>query len=186
MSAAACGRDNHPMKILHLFVALAALAILAGCGAGSSEGSSSFGRPIKATVAYVVDGDTLRVRRPSDELDYVRLVGIDAPEEGPPSECGAEGATSSLQVLAPEGATVLLRPDSVADARDRYGRILAHAFVGGRQLEVAQLRRGWVEVYRFQGQRFDGLARFDRAESAASRADRGVWAECGGDFHSSR
>jgi len=186
VSAAACGRDNQPMKILHLFVVLAALAILAGCSARSSEGSSSSGRPIKATVAYVVDGDTLRIRLASEELEYVRLVGIDTPEEGPPTECGADGASSSLQLLAPEGATVMLRPDFVADARDRYGRILAHAFIGGRQLEVAQLRRGWAEVYRFEGQRFDGLARFDRAESAARRADRGVWSECGGDFHSDR
>jgi len=89
-----------------------------------------------------------------------------------------------MHALAPDGASVVLRGDSVADAKDRYGRILAHAFIAGHQLELAQLRRGWAEVYRFEGQRFDGLARFDRAQAQARRAGRGVWSACGGDFHS--
>ena len=75
----------------------------------------------------------------------MRLVGIDTPEDvrpGYPTEWGAQAAAASMERLAPEGAAVTLRPDSVADPEDRYGRILAHAFVGGRQLEVAQLRRG--------------------------------------------
>ena len=87
--------------------------------------------------------------------------------------------------LAPEGAFVGLRLDSFADEYDRYGRLLAHAFVNGRQLELAQLQRGWAEVYRFEGQRFDGLARFRVAQAEARRAGRGVWTLCGGDFHSS-
>jgi micrococcal nuclease len=140
-------------------------------------------------VDYAVDGDTLRVELADGELVYVRLVGIDTPEDvepGTPVECGARSAAASMRALAPEGAEVLLRPDSVADEYDRYGRLLAHAFVGRRQLELVQLRRGWAEVYRFDDQRFDGLARFDAVQSSARRADRGVWGRCGGDFHSSR
>jgi micrococcal nuclease len=120
---------------------------------------------------------------------YVRLVGIDTPEDvrpGTPVECGARAAADSMDRLAPDGARVLLRADSVADEHDRYGRLLAHAFVSSRQLEIAQLRRGWAEVYRFEGQRFDGLPRFERAEASARRAGRGAWTSCGGDFHSSR
>jgi endonuclease YncB( thermonuclease family) len=89
-----------------------------------------------------------------------------------------------MRQLAPAGATVLLRPDSVAASRDRYGRILAHAFIKGRQLELAQLRRGWAYVYRYQGQRFDGLPRFEVAERHARQSGLGVWGRCGGDFHS--
>lgn len=186
MSAVAPGRDNRlAMKTALTYLLLATVAIVVGCGSDSSSGSSA-ALPTRAEIAYVVDGDTLRVRLADGELEYVRLVGIDTPEEGPPPECGAGGASSSLAALAPEGAAVTLRSDSVAEDRDRYGRILAHAFVAGRQLELAQLRRGWAEVFRFEDQRFDGLARFERAEVAARRADRGVWARCGGDFHSSR
>jgi endonuclease YncB( thermonuclease family) len=88
--------------------------------------------------------------------------------------------------LAPEGAEVTLRYDSVADHEDVYGRILAHAFVDGRQLELAQLRRGWAYVYRYDDQHFDGLARFDAVREQARSQDRGIWGSCGGDFHSAK
>jgi micrococcal nuclease len=142
-----------------------------------------------ATIAYAVDGDTLRVREPDGELSYVRLVGIDTPEDvkpGYPSECGSRAAAASMDRLAPEGAEVTLRYDSVADHEDVYGRILAHAFVDGRQLELVQLRRGWAYVYRYDDQRFDGLARFDAVQDQARSQGRGVWGSCGGDFHSAK
>jgi micrococcal nuclease len=135
----------------------------------------------RAEVAYAVDGDTLRVRLSSGQLAYVRLVGIDTPEDvrpGYPTECGSEEAAVSMQSLAPEGAVAILRGDSVADSEDRYGRILAHAFIGARQLEIAQLRRGWAKVYRYGGRRFDGLKRFEAAERSAKHAGRGVWGQC--------
>jgi endonuclease YncB( thermonuclease family) len=91
-----------------------------------------------------------------------------------------------MHALAPKGASVVLRGDSVADAEDRYGRMLAHAFVAGRRLELVRLRRVGAEVYRFQGQRFDGLARFERAQDQARHARRGVGSACGGDFHRGR
>jgi endonuclease YncB( thermonuclease family) len=142
-----------------------------------------------ARIEYAVDGDTLRVELGHGSRPYVRLVGIDTPEDvqrGAPVECGSRAAATSLRRLAPEGAEVVLRPDSVADEYDHYGRLLAHAFVGGRQLEVLQLRRGWAEVYRYHRQRFDGLARFRAAEASAHHARLGVWGRCGGDFHSGR
>jgi endonuclease YncB( thermonuclease family) len=140
-------------------------------------------------IDYAVDGDTLRVELADGELVYVRLVGIDTPEDvepGTPVECGSKAAAASMRGLAPEGAEVLLRPDSVADEYDRYGRLLAHAFIGGLQLEVIQLRRGWAEVYRYDGQRFDGRTIFDAAQASARHADRGIWGRCGGGFHPNR
>ncbi len=172
-------------------LAVICLALAACCGCGTAGATNDGGHQAErvAVIAYAVDGDTLRVELPSGELAYVRLVGIDTPEDvkpGAPVECGAKAAAASMRALAKEGASVVLRSDSVADAEDRYGRLLAHAFIGGRQLELAQLRRGWAEVYRFEGQRFDGLARFERAQKQARRAGRGVWSACDGDFHSAR
>jgi micrococcal nuclease len=177
------------VKAATVLITCSVLALVSGCGLDGRVLQTSARTPQRATVDYVVDGDTLHVRLPSGHLAYVRLVGIDTPEDvrpGTPTECGSEEAAASMSALAPAGAGVVLRDDSVADAEDRYGRILAHAFIGGRQLELAQLRRGWAEVYRFEGQRFDGLARFERAQEQARRAGRGVWSACGGDFHSSR
>jgi micrococcal nuclease len=169
-------------------LALAAVALSAtGCAAAAAPEVPETSWASRATVAYAVDGDTLRVTLPSGELAYVRLVGIDTPEDvrpGYPTECGARAAAAWMDRLAPEGAVVVLRPDSVADSEDRYGRLLAHAFIAGRQLEIAQLRRGLAYVYRYDDQRFDGLPRFEAAQRSARRAGRGNWGRCGGDFHS--
>jgi micrococcal nuclease len=180
------------VKSITIMATVVVLAIGCGACATSSPGSASVDRRpatlMSARIAYVVDGDTLRVRL-DGKLTYVRLVGIDTPEDlrpDTPVECGAEQAATSMRQLAPEGARVVLRTDSVADTHDRYGRLLAHAFIADRQLEVVQLRRGWAEVYRFDNQHFDGLSRFDQAMSSARRAERGVWSACAGDFHSSR
>lgn len=172
-----------------MIVVLSLAVAASGCTAWAARevASKSTGATTRATVAYAVDGDTLRVRLPSGELAYVRLVGIDTPEDvrpGYPTECGSEEAAASMERLAPEGAAVTLKPDSVADSEDRYGRILAHAFIAGRQLEIAQLRRGWAEIYRYENQRFDGLRRFEAARRSARDSSRGVWGHCGGDFHS--
>jgi micrococcal nuclease len=170
------------------------LCALLGCGGQAVGGGSVDGlrraAEQRATIDYAVDGDTLRVRLSTGDLAYVRLVGIDTPEDvrpGTPVECGAIAAAASMRQLATEGAAAILKGDSVADTVDRYGRTLAHAFIGRRQLELAQLRRGWAEVYRFGGQRFDGLSRFESSQDSARRARRGVWGPpCGGNFHSSR
>lgn len=171
-----------------LAVVLVALAA-AGCAAPgeASQGATASAGPIAANVVRDVDGDTILVRLPDGSERYVRLVGIDTPEDVKPdypTECGARAAARSMAALAPQGAPVSLRYDSVADHEDVYGRILAHAFIGRRQLELAQLRRGWAYVYRYDDQHFDGLSRFYAAEDAAEAADRGVWGDCNGDFHS--
>jgi micrococcal nuclease len=138
-----------------------------------------------ATIDYAVDGDTLRIEEADGELEYVRLIGIDTPEDvkpGYPTECGAKAAARSMDALAPEGGTVRLVYDG--ELQDGYGRILAHAYVDGRQLELAQLRRGWAYVYRYDGRTFAGLSRYHDAASKARSESRGVWGRCGGDFHS--
>jgi micrococcal nuclease len=166
-------------------LALAAMAL----PAASTSAHRAAPRSFTATIDYAVDGDTLRIREPDGELAYVRLVGIDTPEDvkpGYPSECGSKAAARSMEALAPEGASVTLRYDSVADHEDVYGRILAHAFIDHRQLELVQLRRGWAYVYRYDDQRFDGLSRFYSAQDQARSQGRGVWGSCGGDFHSAQ
>jgi micrococcal nuclease len=176
------------MKVRSAIAAVVVAASATGCTATGTPGipAAAAGSPTRGTVAYAVDGDTLRVHLSTGELTYVRLVGIDTPEDvrpGYPTECGAGAAAASMERLAPEGAAVTLKPDSAAESEDRYGRILAHAFIAGRQLEIAQLRRGWAEVYRYEGQNFDGLRRFEVAQRSARRASRGVWGQCSGDFH---
>jgi endonuclease YncB( thermonuclease family) len=179
-----------PARPIVMAIALAIAITTGGCSASvRSTGAESLRlmSASQAEVDYVVDGDTLSIRQAAGSLAYVRLVGIDTPEEvrhDYPTECGAEEAARSMQRLAPDGAVAVLRRDSVADATDSYGRVLAHVVVNGRQLEIAQLRRGWAYVYRYDDQHFDGLSRFERAERNAREARLGVWGRCNGDFHS--
>ncbi|MHA6492204.1 thermonuclease family protein [Pseudomonas borbori] len=92
-------------------------------------------------VQRVVDGDTLRLV----DGRSVRLIGVNAPElgrKGRPAEPYAEAARQRLQTLvaASDGHVGL---QVGLEARDRYGRVLAHAYDSqGGNLEAQLLAEG--------------------------------------------
>lgn len=73
-----------------------------------------------------IDGDTLVCNR-----QKVRLVNVDAAELGRP---GGAQAKRRLQGLV-RGRIVVLKPYG----KDRYGRLLAEAYVDGRRIEQADI-----------------------------------------------
>ena len=80
-----------------------------------------------ATVAYVVDGDTLDLASGA----RVRLLQIDTPEVGT-GECYSRAAARDLRRLLPVGARVGLEADERLDRVDRYGRLLRYVRARGR------------------------------------------------------
>jgi micrococcal nuclease len=143
----------------------------------------------RARVTEVIDGDTVRVKslEATRRSSYaVRLIGIDTPETkrpGTPVECGGPEASANLERIA-EGRRVRLRTDPSQDTFDRYDRLLAYAKLRrGPDLALAQLRRGWAEVYAYGGRPFRRVRAFRRTERSARRAGRSVWGECDGNFH---
>jgi len=85
----------------------------------------------QATVERVVDGDTLLLRGNDGKRDYVRLIGIDAPEsvaEDESRNC-EEGriASEHLKSMLSSGQTIWLQKD-VSDT-DRYGRLLRYVWI---------------------------------------------------------
>jgi hypothetical protein len=104
---------------------------------------------VAATIAGVVDGDTVRTRGHAGTL---QLAGVDAPEG---LECGAAEATGALARLLPPGARVKLARGAV------YRR--------GRLVNAALVRSGYV---RARG------SRFTAAERDARRRGRGIWTAC--------
>lgn len=118
------------------------------------------GRPIRAgeelkdheaTVAYVIDGDTVVVKTADGAEETVRLLGIDAPEikhkDDPESkdECGGQEAKAALEEFLPQGTPVrvqvendlsdkemakwdsrYIQPVAYPDRIDKYGRTLAY------------------------------------------------------------
>jgi micrococcal nuclease len=129
-------------------------------------------RQTPGTVAWVTDGDTLRLAAG----ERVRLLQIDAPESG--EECYAGRATAELERLAPRGARVTLETDPALDERDRYGRLLRYVHVGRTNVIVQLVRRGAAAPYFYGGDRGRYAARLLAAVADARRARRGMWGAC--------
>lgn len=95
----------------------------------------------RVKVATVIDGDTLRLA----DGRNVRLIGVNAPEvgrKGRSAEPFADAARQRLQALVKaSGGRLDLRLGQ--QARDHYGRLLAHAFNDrGENLEAVLLAEG--------------------------------------------
>ncbi len=146
------------------------------------------GRRIKARVLHAVDGDTLEVRiRATGATVDVRLIGVDTPETHRPDtpiECGGPKASRSMHGLAGRHRVTLLT-DPSQDRFDRFGRLLAYAIRGRRDLNRAQVRRGWAKVYVYRGVPFRRVRAYRHAATKARAEHRGVWRLCKGDFHDS-
>lgn len=95
---------------------------------------------LEVKVSRVVDGDTLQLQ----DATRVRLIGLDTPEigrDGKPSQPWAQAAKRRLQSLVDGGEQFYLLPGE--QARDRYGRLLAHAFdAQGDNIEARLLQEG--------------------------------------------
>jgi micrococcal nuclease len=90
-----------------------------------------------------------------------------------------------MEALAPAGTHVRLETDPTQDRIDRYGRLLAYLWLpDGRLAETEQLEAGWATTYVYEGNPVELFSKLAAAAREAQRAHRGVWAECGGDFHS--
>src|SRR5215207_1630552 len=135
----------------------------------SSRGQDSY----PAVVTHVVDGDTVQARLADGRDLTVRLIGIDAPEDAQPVECGSEQASARMQELA-EGRDVILVSDPTQDQVDRYGRWLFYVDRSdGVDVGEEMLRGGWADVYVY-GNDFERLPRYRWAARDARDFDDGV------------
>jgi micrococcal nuclease len=155
-----------------LFVLLVLAVVGYTATAGDSSSSSS------ARVVRVVDGDTIHVQVDGRE-ETVRYIGVDTPESvkpGAPVQCFATRA-SAFNARLVAGEHVRLVPD--AEARDRYGRLLAYVYRArdGLFVNAALVRRGYAVALTIppnvaHADELRGLA------AAARRKGRGLWSSC--------
>jgi micrococcal nuclease len=164
-------------------IIVAAVALTAGACSGGGGGSAvPASAPGAATVAHVVDGDTIRVRIAGRD-ERVRLIGIDTPESvkpGTPVQCFALAASARTKALLPEGTAVRLVRD--AEERDRYGRLLAYVYRArdGMFVNLELVRGGYAVALTIP----PNVAHADEFVAAARDArehDRGLWSRCGPD-----
>jgi endonuclease YncB( thermonuclease family) len=155
--------------LLALILVGATAAAVTATALPARQGAFTLG----GTVSYVVDGDTIAVRLQNGRRERVRLIGIDTPERG---DCLSVQATGQARRLA-GGRRVVLRGDASQDTRDRYGRLLAYAWVGGRDLGYQQVASGLARVYVY-GRPFQRLSSYRRAERLGRGRPRNVWRGC--------
>lgn len=167
------GRRLRPI-LKRLGAALVAAHVLAtGAAAASVEDRLQAGG--SAAVAAVVDGDTVTL----DDGRSVRLVGIQAPKLplGRPGFVAwplADQARRKAIDLC-MGKTVRL---AYGGARqDRYGRALAHLFVGtDTWVQGEMLTQGLARVYTFADNRALAADMY-ALEAEARSARRGIWGD---------
>jgi micrococcal nuclease len=129
-----------------------------------------------ALVTRVVDGDTVEVALDGGEED-VRYIGVDTPETVKPDtpvQCFGPQASAFNHHLV-EGRRVRLVFG--VERRDVYGRLLAYVYLGDRFVNAELVRRGLARTLTIPpNDRFAG--RFERLQTAAARAGRGLWGDC--------
>jgi micrococcal nuclease len=141
--------------------------LLAGCpGEGSACG------PTSATVARVIDGDTVEL----SGGERVRYLLIDTPEiTGGKDECfGAEASQFNAQLV--DGKTVSLAYD--VQCEDRYGRLLAYVSVGDREVNRLLVERGYACVLHIPPNGEDRRVEFLDLQALAKALGRGMWGAC--------
>ena len=170
-----------PRRRRRILGLLALLVVAALVRFATADDAGPAGGPDAATVVRVVDGDTIVVRTGGTD-ERVRLIGIDTPESVDPRtpvECFGKEASEHAEGLLPEGTPVRLVRD--AEARDRFGRLLAYVYRvdDGLFVNLALAEDGYADVATFP----PNVAHADEFVAAVARAreaGRGLWSACGG------
>jgi micrococcal nuclease len=157
------------------------VAVAVVVAAGSLAGCSRV-EPLddgRARIERPVDGDTVVVDL-GGRRETVRLLGIDTPETvdpDRPTECFGPESSARLAELLPPGTAVRLERD--AEARDRYGRLLAYLHRADDDLFVnlTLVEEGYAEVLIIEP---NGAYRsaLRTAETAAREGGAGLWSAC--------
>jgi micrococcal nuclease len=150
---------------------LAAIALLVtGCAPRADGG--------EARVERVVDGDTIVVRL-DGRRERVRYIGVDTPESVKPGtrvECFGKAAAAANRRLV-GGRAVRLSYD--AEARDRYGRLLAyvHRSDDGLFVNAELIRVGYGKPLAIRPN-VAHAAELRRLAATARRSRVGLWSRC--------
>jgi endonuclease YncB( thermonuclease family) len=152
--------------------AIALALVLTGLLLVSTAAAGSFTK--RGIVTRVVDGDTFVARLDNGTTTKVRLIGINTPELG---ACYGYKARTRANTLALDNR-VLLKGDATQNTRDRYGRLLAYAWIGGRDLGYRLMYGGFGKVYVYETA-FSRISAYRSAQSSARSGGRGLWSACG-------
>lgn len=139
------------------------------------SGDKSFSALQKGVVTYIYDGDTFRIRLPEGER-RVRLLGVDAPEIGHPSEeidLWARLAKKFAQIFLLRKVVTL---SYEAERQDSYGRLLAYIWLEDKTLYNEKIiGLGLADFFSRASLGPDIRERLRQAEEKARREKKGKW-----------
>lgn len=157
-------------------VALAIAVSSSGCRQARQSTSIEGVPRTDGLVTTVVDGDSIHVILGST-TERLRLIGVDAPEvrhPDQPAECfGEEAALFTRRSL--EGRSVRIEYD--VERRDRFDRLLAYVFQGGKLFNTTLVAQGYA-IERSYPPNLAYQEELRRAEIDARRNRRGLWDVC--------
>lgn len=134
----------------------------------------SAGGRVPATWVRAVDGDTFVVSIGGNE-EKVRLLLIDTPESVKPNTpvqpFAKEASDYTKSMLEQEELSL----EFDVSERDRYGRLLAYAWVGDRMLNEMLLEEGYARVAYIYPPNVKYVDRFKEIQSDAQKAGIGIW-----------
>jgi micrococcal nuclease len=154
------------------------LVVLLAAGYGWARRSEDDSSATTAQVLRVVDGDTILVAIDGRQ-ERVRYIGVDTPETVKPNtpvQCFGKRASAENHRLV-DGRAVRLVAD--AEARDRYGRLLAYVYRVDDGLFVNEtLVRGGFATTLAIAPNVHFADRFAALAGQARGAGRGLWSAC--------
>lgn len=125
-------------------------------------------------VVEVIDGDTIQVEF-NNQIETVRLLGIDTPEITPSEECFGMKASQKAKELLKE-QNVYLIPDSLSSDKDKYDRLLRYVFLpNGEFINAELIKEGYAFNYIYEP--FQLMKQFDYLEKQAKENRLGLWDE---------
>lgn len=165
------------VSVLLLFFVLSACSFsdLSSILPGQEKEQSKHTYPrFKAQVVKVLDGDTIKIRYQNKE-ETVRFLLVDTPETVHP--------TKSVQPFGPEASaytkkrltnkTVEIEID--VGERDKYGRLLAYVYEGGKMINRELLEKGYARVAYVFAPNTRYVDEFREIQKKAQQKKVGIW-----------
>jgi micrococcal nuclease len=123
------------------------------------------------TVTNIIDGDTIKILY-EENIEKVRLIGIDTPEE---ANCFFEESTERLRSLL-EDKKIRIEFDPSQDQRDKYDRLLLYIWLDDTFINQAMISDGYAHEYTYNLP-YKYQDDFKQAENSAREAKRGLWGD---------
>lgn len=130
---------------------------------------ASGAQTLTGRVVRIADGDTITVLDSSNTQHRIRLEGIDAPESH--QAFGSQSKKNLSDMVFDQDVSI------VYQKTDQYGRLVGKITLGGRDINLEQVRAGMAWHYKeYQREQSpEDRELYARAEDDARAARRGLW-----------